>query len=220
MKTFVTKYWPEIIGAIGLAILIIWACGCSSQEVRVSAANAKEASARVAALAAELHDIELNALGRSLVRDLDDIVIHLGPSKPTVTIADWEQDYGNAEKRTADQHEKTSKEHESNAAQKDVADAALDYGLGLVGPVGGVALALVAWLRKRKWQAVAHNSIAFGRQMTVVAEAFRPDVVEQVKGQFAKVQQDLGITKLVAPIISALKAAEPIDATDTVSKSI
>ncbi len=219
MKTFVTKYWPEIIGAIGLAILIIWACGCSSQETRVSAANAKEASARVAALAVELHDIELNALGRSLVRDLDDIVIHLGPTKPTVTIADWERDYNAAEKGAADQHNKTTAENESNAAQKDVANSALDYGLGLLGPAGGIGLALVAWLRKRKWQAVAHNAIAFGRQVTAVAEAYRPDVVEEVKGQFKKVQDNLGLTKLVVPILDAIKAQEPVVATDLIPKA-
>ncbi len=212
---FITDRWEYFCFILIIVVFLQLPYGCANVETRKTAANISEAGKRVESLGAERQDPELRGLGDSIHLGADVVRTDLGQlEQATVTAEMWKAKWQQAKADADKQRDLAKQEHAENEALRGtIADGGRTL-LGLLGPWGAVAgsvgFGLLTWLQKGKWRDVAHNAIALGRQMTVVAEETNPVVVQEIKDQFARVQEDKKLDKYVLPILNALKAAEPV----------
>lgn len=130
------------------------------------------------------------------------------PTVPMAATLERPVEAAKAARQAADELGKqTSGIQAAAGAAEGLATQALGY-LGL----GGVALGLLA--RLRKWRKTAETAIGFGRQASVIAARYAPGLLEEVKGQWSKVQARHGVLKLVTPILDEIKAKEPVTQAD------
>jgi hypothetical protein len=209
--------WTLLFTITVVIAAIILTSGCSQREAAVTAANTREAGKAIAAITDQP---VVGTIANNIVADATQLEYSLNKGQPavaTVTAENWIADADSASRQSGTQRTKTEGENASNATQRSLFSGLVDFGSGLLGsvvPGGATIAALLAWWRKGKWQQAATTAIGLGRQMTVLAEAVSPKTVEEIKGQFAKLQQNNGTLKLIVPILDAIKAAEPVTATD------